>query len=164
MSQVNNAQPKVRAAHSRTHTRKLCRDFETNVLGVVLSHEARSGAPCRPRAGHHQHHLSPYATGARLCSIYSGAKHSVEGSHQVGGARALKSGNSGEPVGPGPTDTGMLTRFTVTAENKAGAGVRVSARSARPLRRGRRCIVFSRSDEGRFITGHVLTSMADSLQ
>ena len=67
-----------------------------------------------------------------------------------------KSGIRVNAVAPGPTDTGMLTRFTGTSENKAAMATRI------PLGRLGRAeevadgIVFIASDEARFITGHVL--------
>jgi len=115
--------------------------------------------PCRLRGGGSIINISStYGhRGAAYASIYVGAKHAVEGNHQVGGARNRQLGNSGEtPVGPGPTDTGMLTRFTGTAENKAALVTQVPLGRLVLSEEVADGIVFLGSDEGRFITGHVL--------
>jgi NAD(P)-dependent dehydrogenase (short-subunit alcohol dehydrogenase family) len=68
-----------------------------------------------------------------------------------------KSGIRVNAVTPGPTDTGMLTRFTETAENNAGLTARAPlgrlGLAAEEVADG---IVFIGSEEARFITGHVL--------
>jgi NAD(P)-dependent dehydrogenase (short-subunit alcohol dehydrogenase family) len=68
----------------------------------------------------------------------------------------VKSGIRVNAVAPGPVDTGMLTRFTHTAENKAElvkqvpmARLGISAEQAD-------AIVFIASDAASFITGHIL--------
>ena len=57
--------------------------------------------------------------GAAGASIYVGSKHAVEGITKSVALEIAKSGIRVNAVAPGPTDTGMLTRFTGTAENKA---------------------------------------------
>ena len=67
-----------------------------------------------------------------------------------------KSGIRVNVVAPGTTDTGMLTRFTGTPENKADLVATVPMeRLGRPeeIAAG---IVFIASDEASYITGHVL--------
>jgi len=58
-------------------------------------------------------------------------------------------------VAPGPTDTGMLSRFTGTAETRL-PGEAGSARSSRPLRGGRRRHVFIALDGAKWITSEIL--------
>lgn len=60
-------------------------------------------------------------------------------------------------VAPGPTETGMLNRFTGNAEKKAGlvAGVPLS-RMGTPEEIAR-AIVFLASDKASFTTGQILT-------
>ena len=55
--------------------------------------------------------------GAAGASIYVGAKHAVEGITKSVALEIAKSGIRVNAVAPGPTDTGMLTRFTGTMEN-----------------------------------------------
>jgi NAD(P)-dependent dehydrogenase (short-subunit alcohol dehydrogenase family) len=59
-------------------------------------------------------------------------------------------------VAPGPTDTGMLTRFTGTAENKATLATEVPLGRLGLSEEVADGIVFMGSDKSKFITGHVL--------
>src|SRR6202048_2268799 len=131
--------------------------FETNVLGVVLSmkHEAR--AMQAQGSGNIINISSTYGhEGAAYASIYVGAKHAVEGITKSVALETAKSGIRVNAVAPGPTDTGMLTRFTGTDENKAAPVTGVPM--ARPGLSGGASHGggFLASDEARFITGHVL--------
>src|SRR5260370_22052846 len=89
--------------------------FETNVLGVVLSmkHEVRAMQP--QGSGSIINISSTYGhAGAAYASIYVGAKHAAEGITKSAALETAKSGIRVKSVAPGPTDTGMLTRFTGT--------------------------------------------------
>jgi NAD(P)-dependent dehydrogenase (short-subunit alcohol dehydrogenase family) len=57
--------------------------------------------------------------GAAGASVYVGSKHAVEGITKSVALEIATSGIRVNGVAPGPTDTGMLTRFTGTPENKA---------------------------------------------
>jgi NAD(P)-dependent dehydrogenase (short-subunit alcohol dehydrogenase family) len=59
-------------------------------------------------------------------------------------------------MAPGPTDTGMLTRFTGTPENKAALATGVPMGRLGLSEELAKAIVFIASDEASFITGHVL--------
>jgi NAD(P)-dependent dehydrogenase (short-subunit alcohol dehydrogenase family) len=59
-------------------------------------------------------------------------------------------------VAPGPTDTGMVTRFTGTPENKAALVAGVPMGRLALTDELASAIVFIASDEASFITGHVL--------
>ncbi len=59
-------------------------------------------------------------------------------------------------VAPGPTDTGMLTRFTGTKENKAALTTSVPMGRLGLSEELANAIVFIASDEASYITGHVL--------
>src|ERR1700680_1721003 len=131
--------------------------FETNVLGVVLSmkHELRVMQP--QGAGSIINISSTYGhRGAAYASIYVGAKHAVEGITKSVALEVAKSGIRVNAVGPGPTDTGMLTRFTGTAENKAALVTQVPMGRLGMSEEVADGIVFIASDEARFITGHIL--------
>jgi NAD(P)-dependent dehydrogenase (short-subunit alcohol dehydrogenase family) len=93
--------------------------FET-VLGVVLSMKHEVRAMQAQASGNIINISSTYGhEGAAFASIYVGAKHAVEGITKSVALEVAKSGIRVNAVAPGPTDTGMLTRFTGTAENKA---------------------------------------------
>jgi NAD(P)-dependent dehydrogenase (short-subunit alcohol dehydrogenase family) len=59
-------------------------------------------------------------------------------------------------VGPGPTDTGMLTRFTGTPESKARLVEGVPLARLGLSEEVADGIVYIASDEASFVTGHVL--------
>ena len=59
-------------------------------------------------------------------------------------------------VAPGPTDTGMLTRFTGTPENKAALVAQVPLARLGRTEELADAIVFIASDQASYITGHVL--------
>ena len=59
-------------------------------------------------------------------------------------------------VAPGPVDTGMLTRFTHTPENKAALVTQVPMARLGVSKEQADAIVFIASEEASFITGHIL--------
>src|SRR5271155_1078129 len=131
--------------------------FDTNVLGVILSmkHEVRvmqkqgSGSIVNISStnGHR---------GAAGASVYVGSKHAVEGITKSVALEVVGSGIRVNAVAPGPVDTGMLTRFTATPENKAALVSTVPmARLGLPEELAN-AIVFVASDEASFITGQVI--------
>src|SRR5437870_607664 len=131
--------------------------FDTNVLGVLLSmkHEAR--VMQGQRSGTIINISSTYGhEGAAGASIYVGAKHAVEGITKSVALETAKSGIRVNAVAPGPTDTGMLTRFTGTSENKAALAAQVPLGRLGLSEEVADGIVFIASDEARFITGHIL--------
>jgi NAD(P)-dependent dehydrogenase (short-subunit alcohol dehydrogenase family) len=131
--------------------------FDTNVLGVILSmkHELRvmqaqgSGSIVNLSStmGHR---------GAPGASIYTASKHAVEGLTKSAALEAAAFGVRVNAVAPGPVETEMLTRFTGSADRKAGlvAGI--------PLKRAGRpeeiadAIVFASSDKASFISGQII--------
>src|SRR3979411_931274 len=131
--------------------------FETNVLGVVLSMKHEVRAMQAQGSGSIINISSTYGhRGAAYASIYVGAKHAVEGITKSVALELAKSGIRVNAVGPGPTDTGMLTRFTGTAEHKAALATQVPLGRLGPSEEVADGIVFIASEEARFITGHVL--------
>jgi NAD(P)-dependent dehydrogenase (short-subunit alcohol dehydrogenase family) len=131
--------------------------FETNVLGVVLSMKHEVRAMQAQGRGNIINISSTYGhEGAANASIYVGAKHAVEGITKSVALELAKSGIRVNAVAPGPTDTGMLTRFTHTAENKAALVTQVPLGRLGLSEEVADGIVFIASDEARFITGHVL--------
>jgi NAD(P)-dependent dehydrogenase (short-subunit alcohol dehydrogenase family) len=131
--------------------------FETNVLGVVLSMKHEVRAMQAQGSGNIINISSTYGhEGAALASIYVGAKHAVEGITKSVALEIAKSGIRVNAVAPGPTDTGMLTRFTGTAENKAALAAQVPLGRLGFSEEVADGIVFIASSDARFITGHVL--------
>jgi NAD(P)-dependent dehydrogenase (short-subunit alcohol dehydrogenase family) len=131
--------------------------FDTNVLGVVLSmkHEVRAMQP--QGSGNIVNISSTYGhEGAAGASIYVGAKHAVEGITKSVALELAKSGIRVNAIAPGPTDTGMLTRFTGTPENKAALVATVPMGRLGLPEELANAIVFVASDKASFITGQVL--------
>jgi NAD(P)-dependent dehydrogenase (short-subunit alcohol dehydrogenase family) len=94
--------------------------FDTNVLGVLLSmkHELRVMLP--QGSGSIVNVSSAYGSvGAAGASVYVASKHAVEGLTKSAALEVAGTGVRVNVVAPGTTDTGMLTRFTNTGENKA---------------------------------------------
>jgi NAD(P)-dependent dehydrogenase (short-subunit alcohol dehydrogenase family) len=131
--------------------------FDTNVLGVILSlkHEVR--AMQGQGSGSIINISSTYGhEGAAGASVYAGSKHAVEGITRSVAREIAKSGIRVNGVAPGPTDTGMLTRFTGTPQNKSALAASVPMDRLGLSEEVAHAIVFIASDEASFITGHVL--------
>jgi len=131
--------------------------FETNVLGVLLSlkHELRvmqaqgSGSIVNLSStmGHR---------GAPGASVYTASKHAVEGLTKAAALEAAPFGVRVNAVAPGPVDTEMLTRFTGSAERKAGLLGGVPFKRAATPEEIARTIVFLASDKVPYITGQTI--------
>jgi NAD(P)-dependent dehydrogenase (short-subunit alcohol dehydrogenase family) len=94
--------------------------FDSNVLGVLLSmkHELRAMLP--QGSGSIVNISSAYGSvGAAGASVYVASKHAVEGLTKSAALEVAGTGVRVNVVAPGTTDTGMLTRFTNTDDNKA---------------------------------------------
>jgi NAD(P)-dependent dehydrogenase (short-subunit alcohol dehydrogenase family) len=131
--------------------------FETNVLGVVLSMKHEVHAMQAQGSGSIINISSTYGhKGGAFASIYAGSKHAVEGITKSVALEVAKSGIRVNAVAPGPTDTGMLTRFSGTAEKRAAMGTAVPLGRLGLAEEVADGIVFIASEEARFITGHVL--------
>jgi NAD(P)-dependent dehydrogenase (short-subunit alcohol dehydrogenase family) len=94
--------------------------FDTNVLGVLLSmkHELRVMLP--QGCGSIVNISSTYGSvGAAGASVYVASKHAVEGLTKSAALEVAGTGVRVNVIAVGTTDTGMLTRFTDTDENKA---------------------------------------------
>jgi NAD(P)-dependent dehydrogenase (short-subunit alcohol dehydrogenase family) len=131
--------------------------FDTNVLGVILSMKHEVRVMQGQGRGSIINISSTYGhEGAAGASVYVGSKHAVEGITKSVALETAKSGIRVNAVAPGPTDTGMLTRFTGTPEKKASLAAEVPmgrlGRSEEPAD----AIVFMASDQASYITGHIL--------
>jgi NAD(P)-dependent dehydrogenase (short-subunit alcohol dehydrogenase family) len=105
--------------------------FDTNVLGTPLSmkHELRVMLP--QGSGSIVNVSSAYASvGAAGASVYVASKHAVEGPTKSAALEVAGTGVRVNVVAPGTTDTGMLTRFTSTPENKAALVAFVASSNA----------------------------------
>jgi NAD(P)-dependent dehydrogenase (short-subunit alcohol dehydrogenase family) len=131
--------------------------FETNVLGVVLSMKHEVRVMQGQGSGSIINISSTYGhKGAAFASIYVGAKHAVEGITKSVALELAKSGIRVNAVAPGPTDTGMLTRFTGTAENKAALVRQVPLDRLGLSEEVADGILFIASDGAKWVTGEIL--------
>src|SRR5258705_4811245 len=118
---VNNAGTEGRVGPITDQTAEsYAATFDTNVLGVILSMKHEVRVMQGQGSGSIINISSTYGhEGAAGASVYVGSKHAVEGITKSVALEVAKSGIRVNGVAPGPTDTGMLTRFTGTADNKA---------------------------------------------
>jgi NAD(P)-dependent dehydrogenase (short-subunit alcohol dehydrogenase family) len=132
--------------------------FDTNVLGTLLSLKHELRAMQARGKGSIINISSTYGhEGAAYASVYAGSKHAVEGITKSVALEAASTGVRVNAVAPGPTDTGMLDRFTGTPENKkALAGSVPLARIGTPDDIAA-AVLFLAADNTSFITGQVLT-------
>jgi NAD(P)-dependent dehydrogenase (short-subunit alcohol dehydrogenase family) len=131
--------------------------FDTNVLGVILSMKHEVRVMQGQGSGSIINVSSTYGhKGVAGAAVYVGSKHAVEGITKSVALEIAKSGIRVNCVAPGPTDTGMLTRFTGTPENKAALVTGVPMGRLGLSKELADAIVFLASDEASFITGHVL--------
>src|SRR5580700_10746806 len=131
--------------------------FDTNVLGVLLSmkHEMRvmlaqgSGSIVNLSStmGHR---------GAPGASLYTASKHAVEGLTKSAALEGAASGVRVNAVAPGPVETGMLDRFTGSAERKAGLVAGVPLKRVGTPTEIADAIVFVASHKASFITGQII--------
>ena len=128
--------------------------FDTNVLGVLLSmkHELRVMLP--QGRGSIVNVSSAYGSvGAAGASVYVASKHAVEGMTKSAALEVAGTGVRVNVVAPGTTDTGMLTRFTNTDENKQALVSTVPVKRLGTPEEIARVIVFVASADASYMTG-----------
>jgi NAD(P)-dependent dehydrogenase (short-subunit alcohol dehydrogenase family) len=131
--------------------------FDTNVLGILLSLKHELRVMTAQKGGSIINISSTYGhKGAAYASVYSASKHAVEGFTKSAALEAASSGVRVNAVAPGPTDTGMLDRFTGTPENKAAlvSGVPLG-RVGKPADIAN-TILYLASDAASFVTGQIV--------
>ncbi len=128
--------------------------FDTNVLGTLLSmkHELRVMLP--QGSGSIVNVSSVYGSiGAPGASVYVASKHAVEGMTKSAALEVAGTGVRVNVVAPGATDTGMLTRFTDTDENKAALVSTVPVKRPATAEEIAHVIVFVASADASYMTG-----------
>src|SRR5438046_726254 len=133
--------------------------FDTNVLGTLLSMKHELRVMQAQGSGSIVNISSTYGyEGAAGASVYAASKHAVEGMTKSAALEAARFGVRVNAVAPGPTETGMLHRFTGTAERKAALATGVPLGRVGEPDEIARAIVFLASDKASFVTGQVLTA------
>ena len=132
--------------------------FDTNVLGTLLSMKHELRVMTSQKSGSIINISSTYGhEGAAYASVYAGSKHAVEGFTKSAALEVAASGVRVNAVAPGPTDTGMLDRFTGTPENKAALASGVPlGRVGKPADIAAAAL-FLASEGASFVTGQVVT-------
>jgi NAD(P)-dependent dehydrogenase (short-subunit alcohol dehydrogenase family) len=128
--------------------------FDTNVLGTLLSmkHELRAMLP--QGSGSIVNVSSAYGSvGAAGASVYVASKHAVEGLTKSAALEVAGTGVRVNAVAPGTTDTGMLTRFTNTDENKAALVSTVPVKRLAAPEEIAQVIAFVASASASYMTG-----------
>jgi NAD(P)-dependent dehydrogenase (short-subunit alcohol dehydrogenase family) len=128
--------------------------FDTNVVGTLLSmkHELRVMLP--QGSGSIVNISSAYGSiGTPGASVYVASKHAVEGMTKSAALEVAGTGVRVNVVAPGATDTGMLTRFANTDENKAALVSTVPVKRLATPEEIAHVIVFVASPEASYMTG-----------
>jgi len=128
--------------------------FDTNVLGTLLSmkHELRAMLP--QGSGSIVNVSSAYGSvGAAGASVYVASKHAVEGLTKSAALEVAGTGVRVNVIAPGTTDTGMLTRFTNTDENKAALVSTVPVKRLATSEEIAHVIAFVASPNASYMTG-----------
>jgi NAD(P)-dependent dehydrogenase (short-subunit alcohol dehydrogenase family) len=128
--------------------------FDTNVLGTLLSMKHELRIMLLQRSGSIVNVSSAYGSvGAAGASVYVASKHAVEGMTKSAALEVAGTGVRVNVVAPGTTDTGMLTRFTSTDENKAALVSTVPIKRLATSEEIARVIAFVASENASYMTG-----------
>jgi NAD(P)-dependent dehydrogenase (short-subunit alcohol dehydrogenase family) len=132
--------------------------FDTNVLGTLLSMKHELRVMQAQGSGSIINISSTYGhEGGAGASVYVGSKHAVEGMTKSAALEVASSGLRVNAVAPGPIETGMLNRFTGTAQRKAALLKTVPLGRVGDPADIARATVFLASEKASFITGQILT-------
>jgi NAD(P)-dependent dehydrogenase (short-subunit alcohol dehydrogenase family) len=131
--------------------------FDTNVLGTLLSMKHELRLMLAQKAGSIINISSTMGQrGAPGTSLYTASKHAVEGLTKSAALEAAGAGVRVNAVAPGPVETEMLTRFTGSAERKAGLVAGVPMKRAGTPNEIADAVVFLASAQASFITGQII--------
>ncbi|HEY3621877.1 MAG TPA: glucose 1-dehydrogenase [Roseiarcus sp.] len=132
--------------------------FDTNVLRTLLSMKHELRVMQTQGSGSIVNISSTYGhEGAKGASVYAGSKHAVEDMTKSAALEAAGSGVRVNAVAPGPTETGMLNRFTGAPERKAALASRVPLGRVAEPEEIARAILFVASKAASFMTGQIVT-------
>src|ERR1700693_134776 len=155
---VNNAGTEGQAGPVTDQTAETyAATFDTNVLGTLLSmkHELRV---MQPQGSGSVINLSSTMghRGAPGASLYTASKHAVEGLTKAAALEAAPFWVRVNAVAPGPIDTDLLTRFTGSADKKAGLVAGIPLKRAGKPEEIADAILFLASEKASFITGQII--------
>jgi NAD(P)-dependent dehydrogenase (short-subunit alcohol dehydrogenase family) len=128
--------------------------FDTNVLGTLLSMKHELRVMLAQGSGSIVNLSSAYGSvGAAGASVYVASKHAVEGLTKSAALEVAGTGVRVNVVAPGTTDTGMLTRFSRTDENKAALVSTVPVKRMATSEEIAHVIAFVASENASYMTG-----------
>jgi len=128
--------------------------FDTNVLGTLLSMKHELRVMLAQGGGSIVNVSSAYGSvGAAGASVYVASKHAIEGLTKSAALEVAGTGVRVNVVAPGTTDTGMLTRFTSTDENKAALVSTVPFKRMATSEEIAHVIAFVASENASYMTG-----------
>jgi NAD(P)-dependent dehydrogenase (short-subunit alcohol dehydrogenase family) len=128
--------------------------FDTNVLGTLLSMKHELRVMLNQGSGSIVNVSSAYGSvGAAGASVYVASKHAVEGLTKSAALEVAGTGVRVNVVAPGTTDTGMLTRFTSTDQNKAALVSTVPVKRLATSKEIAHVIAFVASENASYMTG-----------
>ena len=128
--------------------------FDTNVLGTLLSMKHELLAMLPQGSGSIVNVSSAYGSvGAPGAAVYVASKHAVEGMTKSAALETAGTGVRVNVVAPGTTDTGMLTRFTNSDENKKALVSTVPFKRLAAPEEIAQVIVFVASANASYMTG-----------
>jgi NAD(P)-dependent dehydrogenase (short-subunit alcohol dehydrogenase family) len=155
---VNNAGTEGKAGPVTEQTAEsYAATFDTNVLGVLLSMKHEMRVMLAQGTGSIVNLSSTMGQrGAPGASLYTASKHAVEGLTKSAALEGAASGIRVNAVAPGPVETGMLNRFTGTAERKAGLVAGIPLKRAGIPEEIADAIMFVASDKASYITGQII--------
>lgn len=131
--------------------------FDTNVLGTLFSLKHEMKVMLEQGYGSIVNISSTFGKRASAgASVYAASKHAVEGLTKAAALEGATSGVRVNAVAPGPTDTGMLTRFTGSPEHKAKLVTGVPMKRLGLPEEVAQAIVFLGSDKSPFLSGQIL--------
>ena len=131
--------------------------FDTNVLGLFLCMKYEMRVMLRQGHGSIVNISSIYGSrGAPGAALYTASKHAVEGLTQAAALEVADKGIRVNAIAPGLIDTGMLERFSGTAQAKKDfVATEPIHRAGRPEEIAD-AVVFAASDRASFMTGTTL--------
>ena len=128
--------------------------FDTNVLGTLLSMKHELRVMLAQGSGSIVNVSSAYGSvGAAGASVYVASKHAVEGLTKSAALEVAGTGVRVNVIAVGATDTGMLTRFTNTDENKAALVTTVPLKRLATPEEIAEVIAFVGSAKASYMTG-----------
>jgi NAD(P)-dependent dehydrogenase (short-subunit alcohol dehydrogenase family) len=131
--------------------------FDTNVLGTLLSLKHELRVMQRQGQGSIVNLSSTMGSKAAAgAALYIGSKHAVEGLTKAAALEGAAFNVRVNAVAPGPVETGMLDRFTGSADRKAGLISGVPLKRAGKPDEIAQAILFLASGKAGFITGQIV--------